>query len=231
MRNWIAPLRRKFGTLASSLAAPAARAPRTSARAARLALTELERRDLMSVGTVIPQNYPGYESDAGFCIPGYGGNAPICIGLDNPPTDGRAVTLDWTTVDGTARAGSDYVASSGTVTLTPTGSQPYDTYYYNYVFVPLINDAVPEQTETFYIRLSNPTNGATLNQTDFAVTLLDDDAGTVTPIPFNLAPPPVCPTQDLIVDATVEPPPPSSSGPNPVRYSDGVVTIDRKSVV
>jgi RHS repeat-associated protein len=225
MRNWIAPLRQKLRAF-TFLRMPPAPAQRSAVRrAGKLAVTELERRELMSVGYIIPQNYPGYESDAGFCIPGYTNNAPICIGLDNPPTDGRTVTLDWETVDGTARAGSDYVAASGTVVLTPTGTAPYDTYYFNYVFVQLINDSIPEGTETFYIRLSNPTNGATLNQTDFAVTLMDDDAGTVTPIPFNLAPAPDCPTQDLVADSTVEPPPPSSSGPNPVRYADGVVTV------
>ncbi len=225
MRQWIAPLCRKLRAVCELTRIPTRTANRSPvARGQRLFLTQLEQRELMSIGTVIPQNNPGYESDTGFSQPGF--TAPICIGLINMPTDGRTVTIDWTTVDGTARAGSDYTASSGTVSLAPIGPGPYDSAYFDYVFVPLINDTIPELTENFYIRLSNPTNGATLNQTDFPVTIKDDDTGTISPITYNLTPPPPCPTQDI----TTTPPTtnvdaPAGSGPDPVRYTDGVATI------
>jgi hypothetical protein len=62
-----------------------------------------------------------------------------------------SVTVGYQTVDGTATAGSDYVAASGTVTIQHNSPQAY-------VLVTLINDGVSESTETFNMKLtsSNP---------------------------------------------------------------------------
>ena len=51
------------------------------------------------------------------------------------------VTIGYQTVDGTGTAGSDYVATSGTVTIQHNSPQAY-------VLVTLINDGVSEPTET-----------------------------------------------------------------------------------
>jgi Calx-beta domain len=62
-----------------------------------------------------------------------------------------SVTVGYQTVDGTATAGSDYVAASGTVTIQHNSPQAY-------VLVTLINDGVSEPSETFNLKLtsSNP---------------------------------------------------------------------------
>ncbi len=72
------------------------------------------------------------------------------------------VTVDYATADGTgskaARAGEDYTETSGTLTFDPLETQ-------RTVTVPIIDDAEPDDGETFTLTLSNP-DGATLGSGD-----------------------------------------------------------------
>ncbi|WP_183710407.1 Calx-beta domain-containing protein, partial [Bradyrhizobium sp. ERR14] len=80
----------------------------------------------------------------------------------------QAATAGFTTSSGSALAGSDYTTTSGTVTFA--AGQVSQT-----ISVPIINDATPENDETFTITLSNPT-GATLGaQATTTVKILDND--------------------------------------------------------
>jgi hypothetical protein len=63
----------------------------------------------------------------------------------------QAVTLNYATLDGTATAGSDYVAKSGTLTI-PAGQTSAT------IAVPVVGDRLAENSETFSLRLTNPTN-------------------------------------------------------------------------
>jgi len=63
----------------------------------------------------------------------------------------QAVTVQYATANGTATAGSDYTATSGTLTI-PAG-QTQGT-----ITVPVLGDALVEPDETFTLALSNPTN-------------------------------------------------------------------------
>ena len=63
-----------------------------------------------------------------------------------------AVSVDFTTADGTALAGSDYTATCGTLTFAPGETT-------RTILVPTLDDAVAEPTETFTVNLSNPTGG------------------------------------------------------------------------
>ena len=58
------------------------------------------------------------------------------------------VTVDWTTADGTATAGVDYVASSGTLTFA-AGEKGHE------IAVTVLDDAHDEGEETFALRLSD----------------------------------------------------------------------------
>ena len=66
----------------------------------------------------------------------------------------RTVTVDWTTADGTARAGDDYAAAEGTLTFAP-GERSKT------VAVTVFDDSVDDGGETFGLLLSNP-SGARL---------------------------------------------------------------------
>jgi hypothetical protein len=77
------------------------------------------------------------------------------------------VTVAFAAVDGTAKAGQDYVATSGTLTFAPGETQET-------ILVTIIGDTIVEPNETFTVHLSQPTN-ATLTRGDAAGTIIDDD--------------------------------------------------------
>jgi subtilisin-like proprotein convertase family protein len=81
----------------------------------------------------------------------------------------NTVTLNYSTADGTALAGSDYTASSGTVTI-PAGSTSAT------ITVPLINDSVAENCEEFYVNLSGASN-VVITDTQGKAVIEDDDSG------------------------------------------------------
>ena len=63
-----------------------------------------------------------------------------------------AVTVDYATSDGTATAGSDYTATSGTLAFAVDETEKT-------VSVPVLDDAHDEGAETFTLTLSNPSGG------------------------------------------------------------------------
>jgi formylglycine-generating enzyme required for sulfatase activity len=81
-----------------------------------------------------------------------------------------AASVSYGTANGTATAGSDYTAASGTLSWADgdTASKP--------ITVPIANDSTPESSESFTVTLSNPTGGAMLGSPVTAtVTISDDD--------------------------------------------------------
>ena len=94
----------------------------------------------------------------------------------------RSVAVNYATVNGTALAGSDYTATSGTLTFGP--GETVKTFT-----VPVANDTAVEGDEAFTVVLSNPTNGASLGTPGtVTVTVVDDDRApaatpTTTPTP------------------------------------------------
>src|ERR1043166_2108913 len=60
-------------------------------------------------------------------------------------------SVDYATVDGTAQAGSDYIAAGGTLTFVPGETSKT-------VAVTVTGDAPVEPDEDFYLRLGNPVN-------------------------------------------------------------------------
>lgn len=90
-------------------------------------------------------------------------------------TDGSdgAVTVDYTTRDDTAIAGSDYSATSGTLTFADGQTRKAFT-------IPINNDSEVETDETVKITLSNVTD-ASLGRSLATLTITDDDL--LQPIP------------------------------------------------
>ena len=94
----------------------------------------------------------------------------------NGRDDCRTVTVGYATADGTATAGEDYTAVSGTLTFAPGETSKT-------VSVPIIDDSISDSGETFTLTLSNAVV-ASLGQwpTDIAIadaeatgTISDDD--------------------------------------------------------
>jgi len=81
------------------------------------------------------------------------------------------VTVDYATADGTAQAGSDYVAKTGRLTFGPGETT-------RSFFVDLASDTVHEDNETFLVGLIGAT-GATLAAPQATGTIVDDDAAPV----------------------------------------------------
>lgn len=80
---------------------------------------------------------------------------------------GQPVTVSYATANGTATAGSDYQAASGTLTI-PAG-QTSGT-----VTILVNGDEMSEPDETFFVNLSNPTTG-TIAYGQGVGTILDDE--------------------------------------------------------
>jgi len=93
-------------------------------------------------------------------------NAVFTVSLS--AASGQTVTVQYATANGTATAGSDYTATSGTLTFT--AGQVSQT-----ITVPVLGDTAIESTETFVVNLSNPVN-ATLGVSQGVGTILDNDA-------------------------------------------------------
>ena len=88
---------------------------------------------------------------------------------------GGPVTVHYATSNGTATAGFDYAAASGTLTFGPGEVASSFTVH-------LTSDPAHESDETFQVTLSNARGGASLGSPAGAtVTIIDDDAAPAGP--------------------------------------------------
>ena len=94
-------------------------------------------------------------------------NALFTVSLSAPTT--QIVTVDFATADGTATAGSDYVAASGTLTFNPGETTKPLTVLVN-------GDVLYEPDETFVVNLSNPANTTIVKGQGIGTILNDDGA-------------------------------------------------------
>lgn len=94
-----------------------------------------------------------------------GTSASFTVSLSGAAT--LPVTVAYATADGTALAGSDYTARSGTLTF-PVGTTTAT------VSVPIAPDTAVELNETFTLVLSNPTNATIADGTGVGTVVNDD---------------------------------------------------------
>ena len=80
-----------------------------------------------------------------------------------------AVTVMYSTADGTAAAGSDYIAATDEPLTFAAGEEAKT------VSVPLVNDDVVEDAETFRLVLSSPSSNAELGDDEASMLIRDDD--------------------------------------------------------
>ena len=96
---------------------------------------------------------------------------PVLLGGTGGEASNTDVTVDYTTVDGSARDGADYTAQSGTLKFLP--GQTAKT-----VAVPIVDDAVREPPESFGLSLSNSA-GATIARGEGTVTIGASDGTSI----------------------------------------------------
>lgn len=80
---------------------------------------------------------------------------------------GTIASVQYATANGTAVAGSDYSATSGTLNFTSTGTQT--------ITVPVTGDTVKEANETFFVNLSNPSANVSILDNQGVGIIIDRD--------------------------------------------------------
>ncbi|MGB0383995.1 MAG: Calx-beta domain-containing protein [Ardenticatenaceae bacterium] len=135
------------------------------------------------------------------------------------------ITVDYTTADGTAQAGSDYISKTGTI-LIPAGRLS-DT-----ISVFVLGDTQDETNESFDLNLSNPTNG-TLGEAQAQGHITDDDSPAISlsdvvvpeangPASFTISLSAASPQAITVAYATSDG---SASAPNDYSATSGTLTI------
>ena len=130
-----------------------------------------------AVGTIVNDDAPVYPKVAIGDRALAEGNAPLVtvfsfpVTLDRLPAAGQNLTLDWTSVDGTAVSGVDFQAAAGSLTFTSDGSLTQQ------INITVLGDDVEESDEQFSVTLSNIQYGTLSNATGVG-TIQNDDAAT-----------------------------------------------------
>jgi hypothetical protein len=97
-----------------------------------------------------------------------GGTTALSFGVTMTPAALTDVSVDYATGDGTASAGSDYVAESGTLTI-PAGQTSAA------ITVDVNGDTAVEPNETLVVTLSNPVLAKIVPPTSATGTIVNDD--------------------------------------------------------
>ncbi len=114
---------------------------------------------------------PGISPDDVSVREGNSGSATALFTVSLSSVEQGQVTVDFATADGTAKAGSDYTATSGTLTI-PAGQRSAT------VSVPVSGDRGVESDETFGLNLTNPSTG-TITDASAVATIVNDDAAPI----------------------------------------------------
>jgi plastocyanin len=139
-------------------------------------------------GTVIVGTVSSNPGTVGFTAASYSvneGAGPGAITVQRTGGDDGAVAVQYGVAAGTATAGSDFTAATGTLTWA-NGDSSAKTFN-----VAIANDSTAEGSETVALSLSNPTGGLALDpahQTG-TLTIVDNDSapGGAPAAPSNLA--------------------------------------------
>ncbi|MCC6179481.1 MAG: hypothetical protein IT305_29580 [Chloroflexi bacterium] len=123
-----------------------------------------------ATGTIVDdEGAPTLSVSGGQVEEGDSGTTPLAFTVTLMGTSSQAIAVQYATADGTATAGQDYQAASGTLTFQP-GEISHT------VNVLVIGDTDADGDETFSLTLSNPTGGAVLGTASATGTIFDDEA-------------------------------------------------------
>jgi Calx-beta domain/Domain of unknown function (DUF4114) len=131
--------------------------------AATVTITDNDTQPIISIANIT-------QTEGNIGMTNYGFN----LTLSNPSVE--TITVDYSTADGTATAGSDYTAATGKVTFNPGETSKT-------IEIAVNGDTALERDETFAVNLTNPI-GSTLDRVTGVGTIFDDDRPIVA---LNLA--------------------------------------------
>ena len=131
--------------------------------------------DLLATVTIADNDPPPTMSVGDVTVLEGAGSATVTVSLSL--ASGKTITVNYATSDGTATAGSDYTARSGSLTFVPGDTSKT-------VSVPIASDTVNESDETFTFTLSNASN-ATFADSSATVTIEDNPTLTVADVTVN----------------------------------------------
>lgn len=100
-------------------------------------------------------------------LEGDGGSNNVMLSVTLSQASEKPISIDYATADGTAIAGADYVATSGTLSFAAGQTATR-------ISVPIVGDINEEPTETFTVNLSNPVN-VTIDKGQASANIFDDD--------------------------------------------------------
>jgi hypothetical protein len=115
--------------------------------------------DSVGLGTILDDDAPAFPSINNVTVLEDAGTATFTVTVDGP------MVINFTTANVSATSNSDYLLTSGTLTFTAAGSQT--------IIVPIVDDTLDEQTETFQVVLSD-TGGTEIRRG--LGTIVDNDA-------------------------------------------------------
>ncbi len=134
---------------------------------------------------------------------------PVLLGGPRGQSSTSTVTVQYATADGTATAGDDYTATSGTLTFDP--GETVET-----IVVPVNAAASPRASRMFSVTLTNPTGNATVADATGTVTIGSSAVAALTTPDLAAAPDVVVGEADGYVDLPVRL---SAPGVNPVTVT------------
>lgn len=152
----------------------------------QLAMTNILAKDSSTVGkwqnliaTAQASSTPTVSVANATVAEGNSGTTDAAFAVTLSKASTKAITVGYSTADGTATAGQDYTAASGTLTFAPgVTSQRF--------VVKVLGDTVVEPTETFAVKLANP-SGASLGTATATGTVTNDDVAPATPPTVSIA--------------------------------------------
>jgi subtilase family serine protease len=128
-------------------------------------------------GTILTNAFPAVSAGGAEVSESLTGLAYLPFAVNVAPSLTSGFTVNYTTSDGTAIAGKDYQAESGTLTFGPGQIQQI-------VYVPVYSQFIPQQQKTLDFTISNPSS--TIDVIDPVVTGTIDYLN-LTALPFSTA--------------------------------------------
>jgi hypothetical protein len=101
-------------------------------------------------------------------LEGKSGTRTVTFVIAMSRTSLTPITVDYKTLDGTAKSTSDYTTKTGTATI-PAGATSAT------VAVSVKGDSTVEPDEKFTLKIQHPTGGATIDRVGATATILNDD--------------------------------------------------------